>query len=116
MKNLLLSLVMLSAGCVSSGRYDAALAELETCKQDAASQKADLEKAKAELQANLDHVNAQLKESTSQLESLGVEKGNLASAMEKLQAEDLGAAPAGGGRAGAHGALPGPDCETQGHD
>ncbi len=78
---------LMSAGCVSSGTYDAAVAELNTCKDDAAKQKTDAEKTKAELQDRLAQLDSQLKEATGQLESLGMEKGNMASAMEKLQAE-----------------------------
>jgi chemotaxis protein MotB len=90
MKKALFSFVLLSAGCVTSGKYDAAIAELNACKEDGVNQRtaySELEKAKAELQARLDDLNNQLKAATGQLQSLGAEKGSLASAMEKLQAE-----------------------------
>jgi chemotaxis protein MotB len=91
MKKILFSFLLLAAGCVSSGRYDAAVAELDACKETGAKQKssiADLEKAKAELQATLDQVNAQLKEANGQLESLNAEKQKLESDLTELRRQE----------------------------
>ncbi len=91
MKRVLFSFVLLAAGCVSSGRYDAAVAELDACKAEGVKQKAayaDLEKAKAELQEHLDQVQTKLKETTDQLETLGAEKQKLESDLVELRRQE----------------------------
>jgi chemotaxis protein MotB len=91
MKKALFSLALLSAGCVSSGTYDAAVAELDACKAEGVKQKAaytEIEKAKAELQAHLDQIQSELKDATAQLESLGAEKQKLEADVAELRKQE----------------------------
>ncbi len=97
MNKILLPLVLLAAGCVTSGTYDAAIAELNTCKEDGVNQKtayAELEKAKAESDERLAQLTNQLKRATGALadldeksKTLANEKGTLSVEMQKLQDE-----------------------------
>lgn len=91
MKKLLLPIVCLSAvGCVSSGKYDAAVAELTACKADGEAQKnsyAALEAAKAKSDERLNQLTAQLQDLGQKSKELQNEKGSLSDNMTKLQAE-----------------------------
>ena len=93
MKKALLPIICLSAvGCVSSGKYDAAMAELRACKTDGDNQRsasAQLEKAKAESEEKLRQLTAELRDLGTESKKLENEKGNLAEGMTKLQAELL---------------------------
>src|SRR5581483_7648573 len=90
-KRTLVSFACLTAvGCVSSGKYDAAMAELKTCKSDSEAQRnamAQLEKAKADSDDKLRQLTAQLQDLGNQSKKLENEKGSLAEGMTKLQAE-----------------------------
>ena len=91
MRRILFAFLLTAAGCVSSGRYDAAIAELDSCKAEGVKQKAayvDLEKAKAGLQERLDQVNADLKDAKGQLESLRAEKQKLESDLVELRRQE----------------------------
>lgn len=91
MKTWLFPLLCLTAvGCVSSGKYDAAVAELTACKADGDNQKtahAQLQKAKAESDEKLRQLNAQLQDLGQRSQALQSEKGDLTEGMTKLQAE-----------------------------
>ncbi len=91
MKKQLLPLVCLAAvGCVSSGKYDAALTELKACKIDGDNQKsanAQLEKARADSDERLRQLTGELRDLGTQSQKLQSEKGNLAEGMTKLQSE-----------------------------
>ena len=94
MNKALLSIVILSAGCVTSGTYDAAVAELNACKEEGVNQKtaySQLQKAKADSDQRLADLQNELKRATGQLADLGerakTEKGTLSAEMQKLQDE-----------------------------
>jgi chemotaxis protein MotB len=91
MRKVMLVVVCLSAvGCVSSGKYDAAVAELRACKADGDDQKnanAQLAKAKAESDEKLRQLNAELRDLGTESQKLQNEKGSLAEGMTKLQSE-----------------------------
>jgi chemotaxis protein MotB len=89
-KRLMLILCLSAVGCVSSGKYDAAVAELRACKADADSQKnayAELEKAKSDSDDKLRSLTAELRDLGTESKKLESEKGSLAEGMTKLQAE-----------------------------
>ncbi len=85
------ALLLLAAGCVSSGKYDAAVAELDGCKAEGVKQKAaydDLEKAKAALQASADQLDSQLKDATDRLASAGAEKEKIEADVAELRRQE----------------------------
>jgi chemotaxis protein MotB len=91
MKRLVFAFLLSATGCVSSGTYDAAIAELDACKAEGVKQKAanaELEKAKAALQERLDQVNADLKDAKGQLETLGAEKQKLEADLVELRRQE----------------------------
>jgi chemotaxis protein MotB len=91
MKRALCVLALLSAGCVSSGRYDAAIAELNACKEEGAKQRAaygELEKSKADLQQRFDQTDGQLKDTTQRLGDLKAEKDKLEGDLTELRRQE----------------------------
>jgi chemotaxis protein MotB len=90
MKRLLPLVCFAAVGCVSSGKYDAARAELRACQADGDKQKdayAELEKSKAESDEKLRQLTGELQDLGTQSKRLENEKGNLSESMTKLQSE-----------------------------
>ena len=90
MKRLLPLVCLTAVGCVSSGKYDAARAELRACQADGDKQKdayAELEKSKAQSEDKLRQLTGELQDLGTQSKKLENEKGNLSESMTKLQSE-----------------------------